>query len=96
MYMGSDGVYTHTVPYERDSNCLMCGAGVPMPASDDTTLEQVRPVMHGNDDGASSSCADHGPDLYVSLEKAVWQSWGAQLRHQGAPGLAGRCRRILM
>lgn len=46
MYMGSDGVYTHTVPYERDSNCLMCGAGLPLPAADDMTLEQVHPLMH--------------------------------------------------
>lgn len=44
MYMGSDGVYTHTIAHERDSGCLMCGSGLPLPASDETTLEQVGPA----------------------------------------------------
>lgn len=52
MYMGSDGVYTHTVPYERDPQCLMSGSGVPLQASDSMTLEQVRPhdrvAQYGN------------------------------------------------
>lgn len=42
MYMGADGVYTHTVCYERDDQCLVCSAGVPVQASDEMTLEQVR------------------------------------------------------
>jgi hypothetical protein len=28
-YVGTEGVYTHTVAYERDAACAMCSAGVP-------------------------------------------------------------------
>jgi hypothetical protein len=45
MYMGADGVYTHTVCYERDEQCLVCSPGVPVPASDDMTLQQVRVML---------------------------------------------------
>ena len=30
MYTGNDGVYTHTVKYERDSMCPVCSPGVPL------------------------------------------------------------------
>lgn len=38
MYMGGQGIYTHTVSYERDPTCLVCGAGVPVKAPAGTTL----------------------------------------------------------
>jgi NEDD8-activating enzyme E1 len=41
MYMGADGVYTHTNSYERDESCLICSAGVPVQASDSMTLQEV-------------------------------------------------------
>lgn len=40
-YVGTDGVYTHTVTYERDSSCPMCSAGVPMEVSATATLAEV-------------------------------------------------------
>jgi ubiquitin-activating enzyme E1 C len=42
MYSGTEGVYTHTVKYERDPNDPVCGAGVALPVSPDMTLQQVR------------------------------------------------------
>jgi hypothetical protein len=44
MYSGTEGVYTHTVKYERDLNDPVCGAGVAFPVSPDMTLQQVRTV----------------------------------------------------
>ena len=40
MYMGGQGIYTHTVSYERDPTCLVCGAGVPVKAPAGTTLRE--------------------------------------------------------
>jgi NEDD8-activating enzyme E1 len=45
MYMGADGVYTHTNCYERDESCLVCSAGVPVKASDSMTLREVSCLM---------------------------------------------------
>ena len=43
-YMGSQGIYTHTVPYERDTDCPICGSGVPLEVEADMTLQQVNGV----------------------------------------------------
>ena len=43
MYMGTDGVYTHTNCYEREESCIVCSAGVPVHASDTMTLQEVSP-----------------------------------------------------
>ena len=40
-YMGSDGIYTHTVQYERDPHCPVCSPGVPITISADLLLSQV-------------------------------------------------------
>lgn len=42
-YVGTDGVYTHTVAYERDAACPMCSAGAPFPVHASDTLQQARP-----------------------------------------------------
>lgn len=42
MYSGTDGVYTHTVKYERDPNDPACGAGVALHVNPHMTLQQVR------------------------------------------------------
>ena len=55
-YVGTDGIYTHTAQYERDAQCLVCGAGVPMHISPSATLQEVRqpptppqlPVCHAH------------------------------------------------
>ena len=44
--MGTDSIYTHTVAYERDPNCPMCSAGVPLQVSPSATLQQVRRPRH--------------------------------------------------
>lgn len=41
-YVGTDGVYTHTVAYERDAACPMCSAGVPFRVRPSDTLQQAR------------------------------------------------------
>ncbi|KAK9824971.1 hypothetical protein WJX81_001255 [Elliptochloris bilobata] len=41
MYVGTEGVYTHTVAYERDAACPMCSAGVPFRVRPSDTLQQV-------------------------------------------------------
>lgn len=33
MYTGGDGVYSHTVKYERDPACPVCSPGIPMSMS---------------------------------------------------------------
>lgn len=40
-YVGTDGVYTLTTPYERDEKCPICSAGVSYEVSPSTTLQQV-------------------------------------------------------
>ncbi|CAI6007611.1 unnamed protein product [Closterium sp. NIES-65] len=40
MYVGTQGVYSHTVAYERDPECLVCSAGVPVTVPSTATLQQ--------------------------------------------------------
>ena len=40
MYIGTDGVYSHTAEYERDSSCPVCSPGVAHSVSIDVTLEE--------------------------------------------------------
>ncbi len=40
-YVGTDGVYTLTTPYERDDKCPICSAGVSHEVAPSTTLQQV-------------------------------------------------------
>ncbi|BDA43199.1 NEDD8-activating enzyme E1 catalytic subunit [Coccomyxa sp. Obi] len=41
MYVGADGVYTHTVAYERDAACTVCSSSVPFEVASTDTLQQV-------------------------------------------------------
>eukprot|EP00877_Chromochloris_zofingiensis_P012669 jgi/Chrzof1/7656/Cz02g31240.t1 len=45
MYTGSQGIYTHTVSYEKDTSCPVCSAGVLVEAAADATLQGVIDVM---------------------------------------------------
>lgn len=45
MYVGSEGIYTHTVSYERDPQCPVCSAGVPLSVTSDASLETVMQAM---------------------------------------------------
>ena len=40
-YVGTDGVYTLTTPYERDEKCPICSAGVGFEVAPSSTLQQV-------------------------------------------------------
>lgn len=40
-YTGSQGIYTHTVSYEKDTSCPVCSAGVLVEAAADATLQGV-------------------------------------------------------
>jgi hypothetical protein len=45
MYTGSEGVYTHTVAYERDAGCPVCSAGALVTAPRGATLQEVRVLL---------------------------------------------------
>eukprot|EP00884_Botryococcus_braunii_P012664 jgi/Botrbrau1/21399/Bobra.0216s0018.1 len=45
MYVGTDGVYTHTVSYDKDESCIMCSAGIPVEVDVDATLQDVIEVL---------------------------------------------------
>lgn len=45
MYMGNDGVYTHTVQYARDPDCPVCGPGLPLEVTPAMTLQEVLDAM---------------------------------------------------
>ncbi len=40
--MGAQGIYSVTVPYERDPHCIVCSPGVLLEVSPDMSLQQVR------------------------------------------------------
>ena len=40
-YVGTDGVYTLTTPYEKDDKCPICSAGVSFEVQPATTLGEV-------------------------------------------------------
>ncbi|KAK9867203.1 hypothetical protein WJX84_006071 [Apatococcus fuscideae] len=69
MYVGTDGIYTHTVQYERDPACLICSTGVPLEAPASSTLQQVidmlqaDPRFEGKLQSPSVSCGSH--NLYM-------------------------------
>mmetsp|Transcript_25356 Transcript_25356/g.83349 ORF Transcript_25356/g.83349 Transcript_25356/m.83349 type:complete len:436 (-) Transcript_25356:758-2065(-) len=45
MYTGGHGVYTHTVAYDRDSECIACSPGVPLEVEETATLQQVLEIL---------------------------------------------------
>ena len=44
-FNGTHGVYTHTVAYDRDPACPVCGAGVPVVAPADMTLSSFLEML---------------------------------------------------
>lgn len=40
-YTGTDGVYMRTFQNEKDPNCIVCSAGVPVEVEATTTLQKV-------------------------------------------------------
>ena len=53
-YMGGEGIYTHTVAYEKDPQCMVCSSGISMIISESKTLEELlamvseHPSVQGN------------------------------------------------
>ncbi|DBA91682.1 hypothetical protein WJX77_006601 [Trebouxia sp. C0004] len=41
MYVGTDGIYTHTAAYEQDPLCAICSPGLPFEVQSSMTLQQV-------------------------------------------------------
>ena len=68
LYVGTSGVYTHTVAYERDPECPVCSPGVrlelPRDATLDACMEAMRTAFPDKVDAPSVSVAD-GAHLYM-------------------------------
>lgn len=45
MYMGTQGVYTHTLSHEKDSNCLVCSPGVPLQVDSSVSLQKFMEIL---------------------------------------------------
>ena len=60
-YVGLDGVYTHTVAYERDPACQICSPSVPFEVASTDTLQQVTPLARAEGARPSMRCAVHVP-----------------------------------
>ncbi len=81
MYVGSDGIYTHTVAYERDPDCPVCSAGVVVTVSKDATLQRVMEVMMGDarlgERLKAPSLSFGNLNLYMrGVLEEVWGGWG--------------------
>jgi ubiquitin-activating enzyme E1 C len=68
MYVGTSGVYTHTVKYEKDEACELCSAGRRVAVSKDATLSDVMDALvaafPGKVDAPSVTLAG-GANLYL-------------------------------
>jgi ubiquitin-activating enzyme E1 C len=67
MYVGTDGVYSHTVEYERDPSCVVCSPGIAHSMSVDATLEDFMAslVLAHPDSLAKPSVSFGGKNLYL-------------------------------
>lgn len=67
MYIGTDGVYSHTAEYERDSSCPVCSPGVAHSVSIDTTLEEfMASIVAAHPDSLEQpSVSFGGKNLYL-------------------------------
>ncbi len=57
MYMGAEGIYTHTVAYEKDAECAQCGAGICLSVGGEKTLEEVMAMVAAHPRVAQSGLA---------------------------------------
>ena len=67
MYVGTDGVYSHTVEYERDPSCVVCSPGIAHSVSVDATLEDFMAslVSAHPDSLGEPSVSFGGKNLYL-------------------------------
>ncbi|CAD7698697.1 unnamed protein product [Ostreobium quekettii] len=77
MYMGGEGIYTHTVAYERDPECLVCSPGISFPCRRDMTLQQVIDIIKEDErlgtglEAPSLSCGSTNLYMRGVLEEAT-------------------------
>ena len=75
--MGGDGIYTHTVAYEKDSQCAICSPGISMTISETRTLEDLvsmiakHPSVNGNISAPSISYGSTNLYMQGPLEEAT-------------------------
>jgi len=65
MYVGSGGVYTHTVAYERDPDCPICSPGLPLYVRPAMTLQETIDAMLKDEaigSRVSAPSVSHGAD----------------------------------
>lgn len=67
MYVGTDGVYSHTVEYERDPSCVVCSPGIAHALNANATLEEFMAsiVAAYPDSLAEPSVSFGGKNLYL-------------------------------
>eukprot|EP00850_Spirogloea_muscicola_P019109 SM000183S04003 [mRNA] locus=s183:200474:203745:- [translate_table: standard] len=87
MYVGSQGVYTHTVSYEKDAACIVCSPSVPLRVPSSLTLREL--IQKLVDDPrfsgklAQPSVSHRGTNLYMQqppvLEQMTHENLGRPL-----------------
>jgi len=66
MYVGTHGIYTHTVAYEKDPECMVCSSGVPVEVETDATLQRVLDAVVAKFDKVKEpSISFQGRNLYM-------------------------------
>jgi len=77
MYMGAEGIYTHTVKYEKDAECPVCSSGISLTISESKTLAELIDVVSahasvkGNISAPSISCGSMNLYMHGPLEEAT-------------------------
>lgn len=67
LYVGSGGVYTHTVAYERDPNCVVCSPGVAFEIGASATLQElIDALVTAHPDSLAAPSVSYGSvNLYM-------------------------------
>ena len=71
MYVGTSGVYTHTVKYEKDEACELCSAGRRVAVSKDATLSDVMDALVAAFPGRSTRPASRSRGGEPVLERTA-------------------------
>eukprot|EP00850_Spirogloea_muscicola_P008163 SM000043S15791 [mRNA] locus=s43:141023:148693:- [translate_table: standard] len=77
MYVGSQGVYTHTVSYEKDAACIICSPSIPLHVPLSLTLQELiqKLVSLPRFSGmlAQPSVSHRGTNLYMQQPQVLEQ-----------------------
>mmetsp|Transcript_13364 Transcript_13364/g.28380 ORF Transcript_13364/g.28380 Transcript_13364/m.28380 type:complete len:433 (-) Transcript_13364:427-1725(-) len=95
MYVGTAGIYTHTVAYEKDPECLVCSAGVPLEVEASATLQQVLDALlvKFGDRLEKPSVSYEGTNLYMRgvLEEETRPNLGRLMTELMGGASSGLC-----